>query len=126
MQLTRDLTTPQEYNQTMLTVIETPIFSRLWPAYWSEGERGEFAAFIAQHPDEGDVVQGSGGVRKVRWSRAGSGKSGGVRVIYFARNGLGELVLMFMYAKSKVGTLKASTLKEMRNAIEQANGQTGE
>ena len=120
------MTTPKEYNPTMLTVIETPIFSRLWPAYWSEDERGEFVAFIAQHPDEGDVVQGSGGVRKVRWSRAGSGKSGGVRVIYFVRNGLGELVLMFMYAKSKVDTLKASTLKEMRNAIEKANGQTGE
>ena len=117
------MTTPQEYNQTLLTVIETPTFSKLWPAYWTEDERGEFAAFIAQHPDEGDLVQASGGVRKVRWSRAGSGKSGGVRVIYFVRNALGELVLMFIYAKSKMDTLKASTLKEMRNAIEQANGQ---
>lgn len=102
----------------MLTVIETPIFSRLWPAYWSEDERGAFAAHIAEHPEDGDVVPGSGGVRKVRWSRAGSGKSGGVRVIYFVRNELGELVLMFMYAKAKLDTLKASTLKEMRNAIE--------
>jgi hypothetical protein len=102
----------------MLTVIETPLFSKLWPAYWTEDERGAFAAFIAEHPDEGDVVQGSGGVRKVRWSRAGSGKSGGVRVVYFVRNKLGELVLLFMYAKSKFDTLKASTLKEMRDAVE--------
>ncbi len=102
----------------MLTVIETPLFSKLWPAYWSEDERGGFAAFMAEHPDEGDVVQGSGGVRKVRWSRSGSGKSGGVRVIYFVRNDQGELVLLFMYAKSKLDTLKASTLKEMRDAIE--------
>ena len=101
----------------MLTVIETPLFSKLWPSYWSEDERGAFAAFIAEHPDEGDVVVGSGGVRKVRWSRAGSGKSGGVRVIYFVRNELGELVLLFMYAKSKLDTLKASTLKEMRDAV---------
>ena len=101
----------------MLTVIETPLFSKLWPAYWSEDERGAFAAFIAEHPDEGDVVVGSGGVRKVRWSRAGSGKSGGVRVVYFVRNELGELVLLFMYAKSKLDTLKASTLKEMRDAV---------
>ncbi len=101
----------------MLTVIETPLFSKLWPAYWSEDERGAFAAFIAEHPDEGDVVQGSGGVRKVRWGRAGSGKSGGVRVIYFVRNELGELVLLFMYAKSKLETLKASTLKELRDAV---------
>ena len=101
----------------MLTVIETPLFSKLWPAYWSEDERGAFAAFMSTHPDEGDVVQGSGGVRKVRWSRAGSGKSGGVRVIYFVRNDLGELVLLFMYAKSKMESLKASTLKELRDAI---------
>lgn len=101
----------------MLTVIETPLFSKLWPAYWSEDERGAFAAFMSTHPDEGDVVQGAGGVRKVRWSRAGSGKSGGVRVIYFVRNDLGELVLLFMYAKSKMESLKASTLKELRDAI---------
>ncbi len=101
----------------MLTVIETPLFSKLWPAYWTEDERGAFAAFMAEHPDEGDVVPGSGGVRKVRWSRAGTGKSGGVRVVYFVRNELGELVLLFMYAKSKLDTLKASTLKEMRDAV---------
>lgn len=105
----------------MLTVIETPIFTRLWPAYWSEDERGAFAAFIATHPNEGDVVQSSGGVGKVRWSRAGSGKSGGVRAIYFVRNELGALVLLFMYAKSKLDSLKASTLKEMRDGTEKSD-----
>ena len=102
----------------MLTVVETPLFSKLWPAYWTEDERGAFAAFMAENPDHGDVVPGSGGVRKVRWSRAGSGKSGGVRVIYFARNEEGELVLLFIYAKAKMDSLKASTLKELRNAVE--------
>jgi len=52
----------------MLTVIETPLFSKLWPAYWSEDERGAFAAFIAEHPEEGDVVKSSGSVHMVRWS----------------------------------------------------------
>jgi hypothetical protein len=47
------------------------------------------ASFIAEHPAAGDVVPGSGGIRKVRWSRAGSGKSGGVRVIYFTRTAEG-------------------------------------
>lgn len=63
------------------------------------------------------MVVGSGGVRKVRGSRAGSGKSGGVRVVYFVRNEQGEFVLLFMYAKSKLDSLKASTLKEMRDAL---------
>ena len=66
------------------------------------------------------MVAQSGGVRKVRWSRAGSGKSGGVRVIYFTRTEAGEVVLLIMYAKSKLDTLKASTLKELKNAIEKS------
>jgi len=61
---------------------------------------GTFCAFLAAHPNEGVVVPGSGGVRKLRWSRTGSGKSGGVRVIYFARSQAGELVLLFIYARA--------------------------
>lgn len=47
-------------------------------SYWSEEERGEFAAYISEFPNSGDVVPQSGGIRKVRWRRAGTGKSGGV------------------------------------------------
>lgn len=85
---------------------------------WTEGERDEFCAYIAENHEAGDVVAQSGGVRKLRWMRAGAGKSGGVRVLYFTRTEIGEVVLLTMYAKSKLGTLKASTLKELRNAIE--------
>ena len=51
----------------MLTVVETLLFERQWPHYWSEEERGEFAAYIAEDPAAGDVVPESGGIRKVRW-----------------------------------------------------------
>ncbi|PHV09095.1 transcriptional regulator [Janthinobacterium sp. BJB412] len=102
----------------MLTVVETTLFQRLWPLYWTEEERGAFAAFIAAHPMAGDVIPGSGGIRKVRWGRAGSGKSGGVRVIYFTRNAAGELVLLTLYAKSKTGNLTAAQLKEIRRAYQ--------
>ena len=40
----------------MLTVVETPTFQRHWPNYWSEEERGEFCAYIAENPEAGDVV----------------------------------------------------------------------
>lgn len=102
----------------MITVVETPLFQRTWPNYWTEEERGEFCTYISTSHETGDVVANSGGVRKIRWSRAGSGKSGGVRVIYFARTQAGEVVLLIIYAKSKLDTLKASTLKELRNAVE--------
>ena len=50
--------------------------------------------------------------------RTGAGKSGGVRVIYFARSQAGELVLLTIYAKSHTQTLKASTLKELSDAYD--------
>jgi hypothetical protein len=98
----------------MLTVVETLLFQRQWPLYWTEDERGAFAAFITA----GDLVPESGGIRKVRWGRAGSGKSGGVRVIYFGRNATEELVLLTLYAKSKTDNLTGPKLKEIRRALE--------
>jgi len=56
-------------------------------------------------------------LRKLRWGSAGAGKSGGVRVIYSVRSQAGELVLLTIYAKSHIETLKASTLKELRDAF---------
>ena len=102
----------------MLTVVESPIFQKLWPRYWDEDERADFAAFIAVNPDAGAVIRGSGGVRKVRWAREGSGKSSGVRVVYLTRNEAGEVYLLTIYAKSESGTISANTLKEIRRALE--------
>ena len=103
----------------MLTVVETPLFQRQWPVYWTEEERGAFAAYIAEHPTAGDVVPESGGIRKVRWARTGSGKSSGVRVIYFTRTAQGEVVLLTLYAKSKTDNLTGTKLREIRRAIEE-------
>ena len=103
----------------MLTVVETLLFQRQWPAYWTEEERGEFAVYIAEHPAAGAVVPESGGIRKVRWGRPGSGKSGGVRVIYFTRTDEGEVVLLTLYAKSKTDNLTGAKLKEIRRALEE-------
>ena len=102
----------------MHTVVETLLFQRQWPLYWTEEERGAFAAYIAEHPTAGDVVPGSGGIRKVRWGRSGSGKSGGVRVIYFTRNAEGEVVLLTLYAKSKTDNLTPKEKKEKKTAPE--------
>lgn len=103
----------------MLTVVETLLFQRQWPLYWTEDERGEFAAYIAEHPRAGTVVPESGGIRKVRWRRAGAGKSGGVRAIYFIRTTGGEVVLLTLYAKARTDNLTGPKLKEIRRALEE-------
>ena len=102
----------------MLTVIESPLFQKLWPLYWSEEERGEFAAFIASDPTAGVVIRESGGLRKVRWARSGAGKSGGVRIIYFTRTEEGEVMLLTIYAKANTGNISAAKLKEIRRDLE--------
>jgi hypothetical protein len=102
----------------MFTVVETALFQKQWPLYWTEEELGEFAAFVSASPEAGAVVKDSGGIRKVRWKRQGTGKSGGVRVIYFNRNEAEEVVLLTLYSKSETDNLKGSVLKEIRRALE--------
>ncbi|MBK1702742.1 type II toxin-antitoxin system RelE/ParE family toxin [Thiococcus pfennigii] len=104
----------------MLTVVETTSFTRLWPDYWTEDERGEFCAWIASNPVAGDVVPGTGGVRKVRWSRSGSGKQGGVRVIYYNRLANERIWLLLIYAKSARDDLPAHVLNAAREMLDHA------
>ena len=103
----------------MRTVAETPIFIRYASEIWSEAERHEFITFIAANPEAGAVVRGSGGCRKVRWSRSGIGKRGGVRVIYFVAAD-GVLWLLIVYTKAKFDALPTSFLAQLRQGVEDA------
>jgi len=103
------------------TVIETPIFSRLANDYWTEDERGAFTTWLSGNPKAGDVIPGTGGIRKVRWSRTGSGKRGGVRVIYYNRLANGEIWLLLIYAKSARENIPAHLLRAIKEEIEDAS-----
>ena len=102
----------------MRTVVESPIFQKLWPLYWDEDERSELAVHLAVNPEDGVVIKGSGGVRKIRWSRPGTGKSAGVRVVYLSRTERGEVYLITMFAKSVKGNIPLTVLKEIRRVLE--------
>lgn len=84
----------------MRTVIETPTFQKQAEKLWTEDERLAFIDWIAVNPLLGDVVPGADGARKVRWSRAGSGKSSGTRVIYFNLTEQEVVLLVAAYAKA--------------------------
>jgi hypothetical protein len=103
---------------SVYTVIETPTFAADADDLWSEEDRSAFCAWIAAHPDSGDLIAGSGGCRKVRWRRSGTGKRGGVRVIYYVRNAKEEIWLLVIYAKSTTENIPAHLLKRIREAIE--------
>ena len=105
----------------MRTVSETPVFIRYAAEVWSEAERLEFISYIAANPEVGAVIRGSGGCRKVRWFRSGTGKRGGARVIYFvARDDV--VWLLIVYTKAKFDSLPTSFLAELRKGVEDGIG----
>jgi hypothetical protein len=102
----------------MFTIVETPTFKADADRIWSEAERLEFFTWLAGNAEAGDVIPGSGGCRKVRWSRQGTGKRGGVRVIYFTRLENGSIWLLVVYAKSDRDNIPGHILKSVREVIE--------
>lgn len=102
----------------MLTIFETPTFVAEASKIWSDEERLEFFAWIANEPEAGEVIPRSGGCRKVRWARSGMGKRGGARVIYFTRMAEGELCMLLVYPKSEQDNIPAHILKQIRMELE--------
>lgn len=84
----------------MRTVIETSTFQKQADAIWNTEERHAFIDWIAAHPNTGDVIPHADGARKVRWGRAGIGKRGGVRVIYFHLPTDEVVLLVMAYTKA--------------------------
>lgn len=101
----------------LITVAETPLFQRQAKDVWDENEREDFVNFIARNPEAGDVIPDTGGVRKVRWGRGGSGKRGGARVIYFYRDADFPLYLLMVYAKARQEDLSADEKRAVRKLV---------
>ncbi|PPD55389.1 MAG: transcriptional regulator [Methylotenera sp.] len=101
----------------MHTVIETDIFTKYAADVWDEATYTEFVSYIATNPMAADIIPSSGGCRKVRWTRQGMGKSGGVRVIYFFTVH-DCVVLLIVYAKSKFENLPTHILKKLKDEVE--------
>ena len=101
----------------MRTVSETPVFKKYAQVVWSDEERVEFINWIAANPLAGGLVPGINGCRKVRWSRAGLGKRGGVRVVYFNEDE-GRIWLLIVYAKAKFDNLPAEFLAQLKHEVE--------
>ena len=105
----------------MFSIFETPTFVAEAARIWSDEERLEFFSWIAAEPEAGTVIPGSGGCRKVRWSRPGMGKRGGIRVIYFTRLAAEELCMLLVYPKAEKDNIPGHLLKQIRKELEDDN-----
>ncbi len=101
-----------------MVFIETQLFTKLLFDYLSDDEYRGLQSYLLQKPDAGNIVRGSGGVRKVRWAKSGQGKSGGVRAIYFWKKSEHEIWMLTIYSKSERATIASHVLKQIAEAIE--------
>jgi hypothetical protein len=117
--LALDRTNPLDYPRSNFgTVAETPEFSRRAARLLSPVEHEALVLALAMNPLAGDLIRGMGGVRKLRWARAGRGKSGGVRIIYYFHSDDAPLYLLTIYGKGE----KVDLTDEERNELANVTG----
>ena len=97
-----------------VSVVETPEFLTATRRIMDEEERGLLVDYLARNPLAGDLVQGTGGVRKLRWALDGRGKSGGARVIYYYHGEAMPLFALTAYAKNERADLSQADRNDFR------------
>jgi len=97
----------------VITIAEAPEFQRAAAAHLSADEHRALIDYLATNPKAGDLIRGTGGVRKLRWAYGSRGKSAGVRVIYYVHSDVMPLYLLTLFAKNERANLSAAE----RNAL---------
>ncbi len=100
-----------------ITIVETHEFISATKKLMDEAERAELVEYLAFNPTVGDLIPGTGGVRKIRWGLEGRGKRGGARVIFFFHDMNMPLYLLTAYAKSERENLGQSEINTMRKLV---------
>lgn len=98
---------------------ETGIFTRQITDLLKDEEYRKLQAALMLRPESGVLIKGSGGLRKVRWGREGSGKSGGIRVIYYWDAETEVFFMLFAYPKNVQDDLTPSQLKTLRQIVQE-------
>lgn len=100
-----------------VTVVETPDFLAAARKIMSEAERMALVDYLARNPVAGDLIPGSGGVRKLRWHLQGRGKRGGARAIYFFHSDRLPLFALDVFAKNERAHLTQREVIHFRSIV---------
>jgi hypothetical protein len=98
-------------------IIETSIFTRLIRELMDDEDYRELQLSMVQNPDKGDLIPGSGGLRKIRWKTAGKGKRGGIRIIYYWMRLDNQLWMLYAYPKTRQSDLTRDQLNTLRDIV---------
>lgn len=102
----------------VMVFIETSLFTNRVKKYLTDEEYRELQFHLMEYPESGAIIRGSGGVRKLRWSRSGMGKSGGIRTIYYWAKTRNQFYMLTMYSKSEQENIDAETLSKIAKQLE--------
>ena len=102
---------------TIVTFIETSVFMRKISGILGDESYAELQQMLAHNPEKGPVIEGTGGLRKVRWKLPGKGKSGGVRIIYLYLKLRGRIYLVFVFTKDESDNPTAPQKTELKKLV---------
>ncbi len=100
------------------TIIELPPFSKKVAKILDKKEQEALHGYLIQHPEKGDVIPGTGGIRKLRWAASGRGKRGGARVIYFYHVVGSKIYLMTCYVKKDQDDISPQVKKQLKAVVD--------
>ncbi len=98
---------------------ESSQFTKRIAGLMSDDEYSVLQWYLQEHTEEGDIVVGGGGLRKLRWKAPGRGKRGGLRVIYYWADAHGYIYLVNVYAKNEKSDLSRQELQKLRVLVEE-------
>ncbi|NOQ35980.1 MAG: addiction module toxin RelE [Methylococcaceae bacterium] len=101
----------------MQTLVELPEYIRRASSLLKDSEKQGIINYLAGHPLEGATMQGTGGIRKFRWTSGNKGKSGGVRVIYYFHSKALPLFLLTVFGKNEKANLSKSERNELARFV---------
>jgi len=100
-----------------MVIVETSVFTRRVMAILTDDEYRELQGFVATHPDAGDTIPGSHGLRKLRWRSSSKGKRGGTRIIYYWLKARDTVLMLFAYKKNERSDLTKDQIRTLRGIV---------
>jgi hypothetical protein len=102
-----------------MIIKETSVFTRRIHKILDEDSYRLLQLHLLHVPDSGDIIQGSGGIRKIRWAPTGSGKRGGARIIYYWAVDADTALMLFAFQKNERADLTPGQLKQLASVVKE-------
>ena len=102
-----------------MVFIETSLFAKYRSNYLNDEAYRSLQDYLIEQPEAGALIQGTGGLRKLRWNMGSKGKRGGIRIIYYFELKKSHIYLMTLYSKNEMTDLSAKDKKLLKQLLEE-------